>query len=99
MSEVRVPSSLARPASVTHQHLLAIVSTECARRGSNGRTVRVLDVGCGDGRLIAYLMENLALLNPALRFELFGMDVVEPGVQLTGFLAGTRRPLSDRFPA
>jgi 2-polyprenyl-3-methyl-5-hydroxy-6-metoxy-1,4-benzoquinol methylase len=42
------------PKSLTQQHLLAAVNTELSSR--DGRdSVRVLDVGCGEGHLVAFL--------------------------------------------
>jgi SAM-dependent methyltransferase len=60
--------------SVTHLHILAVVQTELERVGASG-PVKVLDAGCGEGGLMAYLQENLAELNPDLDIEVHGFDV------------------------
>jgi SAM-dependent methyltransferase len=86
-----------RPTSLTHQHLLAVVNTEC-RRFDPG-TVRILDFGCGDGRLLGYLAARLPELNPAYRYELHGLDVCTPGVQREGFLDGAKKRLADTHPS
>jgi len=65
--------------STTHDHLLAIVNTEC-RRFTSGETVRVLDAGCGKGALMQWLREKLPELRPDLRFKVYGFDVCDHGV-------------------
>jgi hypothetical protein len=51
-------------ASVTHLHILAVVETELEAMRRDG-TARVLDAGCGDGTLMAYLQANLEELSTA----------------------------------
>jgi len=88
-----------RPAeSLTHQHVLAVVNTETRRRAT-AALVRILDLGCGDGRLLSYLATNLPILQPDVRFELFGLDVHDSAVQNPGFLDGARTLLQERVPA
>jgi SAM-dependent methyltransferase len=70
--------------SVTHDHLLSVLNTEAARFSPG--TLRVLDVGCGHGELLAYLVSNLPLLRPALRLECYGFDVSDSGMMPRGFL-------------
>lgn len=60
--------------SVTHVHLLAIVNT-LIQNVSKKSTVRVLDVGCGQGDLIAYLHNSLRLLRPGIECQIYGYDV------------------------
>lgn len=79
-----------------HHHLLAVLGSEIAVRGQ--RTVRVLDAGCGDGKLILLLHERVAALHPEVRLELFGFDVSDSAVQESGYLAGALRTLSARAP-
>ena len=79
LSNVELP----RAGSITHEHLLSIVHSE-SRRFSH-RCVRVLDIGCGNGHLIAYFVEALRLLDPGTTFEMHGFDVEDPGVQERGF--------------
>ncbi|MBP1600243.1 MAG: hypothetical protein H6Q06_394 [Acidobacteria bacterium] len=83
--------------SITHEHLLAIITTECKSRKLS-QILRVLDVGCGNGLLIAYLHELLPRLNPGTRFEIFGLDVVDHGVQASGYFGRTVEMLTSRFP-
>lgn len=90
-------SQIQRAKSQTHEHLLSIVHTE-TQRFEAGRRVRLLDVGCGNGHLIAYLMENLPLLNPTLTYDLYGFDVNDHGVQTQGYFEESIRFLTARFP-
>jgi SAM-dependent methyltransferase len=90
-------TALAPPESLTHQHLLSVINTECRRLPQ--QTIRLLDLGCGDCRMLSYLAANLPLLNPGVRFELYGLDVLEPGVQESGFLNQARQLLSQRRPS
>ena len=40
--------------SITHKHILSIINTRINGR-SNGDTIRIVDAGCGNCELIAYL--------------------------------------------
>ena len=42
-----------------------------------GETVRILDAGCGAGRLIACLAEMLPRLRPGLTYQYYGFDVTD----------------------
>lgn len=87
--------NLSRATSITHEHLLAIINTECDR--FQGEPIRILDAGCGDGELIAYLQENLPLLKPTKKFEIYGYDVCDSGVQCGCFFANTLNFLNSKF--
>ncbi|MFT6556354.1 class I SAM-dependent methyltransferase [Sneathiella sp.] len=83
--------------SITHQHLLSVLNTELAKL-ELADTVRVLDIGCGDGHLIKYLTANIGVLNPAMKFEIYGFDVDDHGVQSEGYFAQTIALLEESFP-
>jgi len=87
--------------SITYQHLLSIVHTELTRRGPKwaNQPLRLLDAGCGDGRLIGYLQENLPLLQPDVSIEIHGFDVGDHGVQPHDFFHQTLENLNQRHPS
>ena len=92
-------SQAPQPLSVTHRHLLSCVNTALPDAGSPHAVTRLLDVGCGDGLLIKYLVESLALTHPRRAIEVYGMDVHDHGVQAPGYWAGTLSLLSGAFPS
>jgi SAM-dependent methyltransferase len=80
-------------------HLVACANTELgARHMSDTATVRILDAGCGDGLLLAYLEDCLSQLHPRWRLELYGFDVVDHGVQQSGFMDRAVQFLSGHSP-
>jgi SAM-dependent methyltransferase len=87
-----------KAASVTHTHLLAVVSTELSRWPHESR-IRLLDVGCGDGRLLAYLAHELTRLHPGKPIEFYGVDVHDHGIQSTGFIDRTVSLLRAEHPS
>jgi SAM-dependent methyltransferase len=91
--KVALPPAL----SITHLHLLACTNT-LLRTRNFARPIRVLDVGCGNGELIAYLSAALPVLQPGCMIEIHGLDVGDSGVQASGFFARTRERLNARMP-
>jgi SAM-dependent methyltransferase len=91
--------NLPRAASITHEHLLACVNTALDERAADAAApFRILDAGCGDGRLLAYLAKCLAQLQPARKIELYGFDVLDHGVQPQAFLERTVANLQQECP-
>jgi SAM-dependent methyltransferase len=86
-----------KPAMGLHVHMLAIINTE-SKRFADDSVVKILDVGCGYGELIAYLTESLPLLNPSLKFEIYGCDVVDVNMQKLGFIDQTVKNLNNKLP-
>lgn len=97
MIETKAAEAIPPAVSITHQHLLACMNTLVDARDL-GRPLRVLDVGCGNGELIAYISAAFPLLQPGCELEIFGLDVADSGVQAAGFFARTVAMLRDRFP-
>lgn len=83
--------------SNTHQHILAVLNTHLEKRASD-EPVRILDLGCGNGLLIAFLLESLSLLRPELEFWVGGLDVKNSNVQKIGYIDATRDMLQQRWP-
>lgn len=85
---------------MTHQHLAAAINTHLSRRSSvnDTGTIRILDMGCGDGKLISHLLDSLPLLQPHRTIECHGFDVADAGVQVAGFMDRTIEDLSGRYP-
>jgi SAM-dependent methyltransferase len=91
----RARLTVPRPGPVEDVHLLSIINTESARFAP-GAVVRVLDAGCGDGRLLAYLAQALRIFHPHLRYELYGLDVHErPGDDAGATLQTLSRQVTD----
>ena len=64
-----------RPSSITHLHLFSIINTE-----SQGLShFRVLDVGCGAGKMLEFFAGAFAELRPEASVDLLGMDVTSVG--------------------
>lgn len=83
------------PLSVMHQHLLNVAVSRLAfGRGP----VRLLDAGCGDGLLLAYLARGLEHHFPRAEFELYGFDVGNHGVQPPDYFRRTIETLQSRVP-
>lgn len=88
---------IAAALSVTHQHLLSVVATEFVVPAA-GRSVRILDAGCGDGLLLDYLARNLGEIYPGVTIEFYGFDVSDHGVQAPGYFQDTVAMLSRNHP-
>jgi SAM-dependent methyltransferase len=82
--------------SSNYQHLLSIINTESYRHSTH-QEVKILDVGCGNGQLIAYLTKNLPCVQPNINWKVYGLDVVNHGVQKKGFMDETIENLSKNF--
>jgi SAM-dependent methyltransferase len=96
-AEPPISPAFPAPASITHLHLLAVINTELARFAPD-RRLRILDAGCGDGKLISFLTRALPLLHPERQFEVYGYDVYDHGVQAEKFMSRTVEMLSLEHP-
>ncbi len=83
--------------SITQHHICAVVNTEMdgSRRES---PVRVLDVGCGNGSLIAFLQSQLPGLGGRTDIELYGFDVGDSRIQAPTYFDEAIRFLGDMHP-
>lgn len=80
-----------------HAHLLNIIAFEIVRRYPSEQTPRILDVGCGDARFIAYANTRLPELI-GRRAELFGVDVDDSGIQREGYFDSALERLHQADP-
>jgi SAM-dependent methyltransferase len=62
--------NLPTASSVTHQHLLSIVATEL----KPAKVIRILDAGCGRGKMIVFFHHVLTALFPESTVEIYGFD-------------------------
>jgi SAM-dependent methyltransferase len=84
--------------SITHRHLLSVLNTKLLDSKPNSATLRVLDIGCGNGRLLIYLQETLEMYHPQLSIEMYGFDVSDSQVQFSGFFQQAISTLRARRP-
>jgi SAM-dependent methyltransferase len=87
-----------KPTHVAHLHLLSVINSEMLRL-KESPVVRILDLGCGDGHLIAYLFENLGPLFPSRSIEIYGHDVSDYEAANDGETYQARNFLRERFPS
>ena len=80
---------------LAHQHMLSVLHSELP---ADARSVSILDVGCGDGRLMTLLYKGLRAQRPGLEIDIRGFDVSDPGVQKPNFFAATRALLEREIP-
>lgn len=71
-----------------HEHIARVVGVEVQKRGIDG--ARLLDVGCGDGRLLDILCD--------LGLECHGIEVDDSAVQVPTFYERTLRNLTGVHP-
>jgi len=75
-----------------------VLNTEIGTRPARS-PVRILDMGCGNGRLMAFLQRTLPQLRTELAFEIYGFDVNDSRVQESDYFAETLASLAQQFPA
>ena len=79
-----------------HHHICGVINTELS--GRTDSPIRILDVGCGDGRLIAFLQRQLTRLKDGIYLEIYGYDVDDSAVQAPAFFEEAISFLSGEFP-
>lgn len=83
--------------STNFEHLAAVVLTESGRRNRT-LPVRLLDLGCGNGRLLEHLIVTWREMEPTRVLECYGLDVGDHGVQAAGFLKDAAARLARVSP-
>ena len=72
--------SLPQHHSVTHLHIFSCLNTLFSDELKAGAgPFRILDIGCGNGRLMAYLHTAMCVAAPHRHVEIYGFDVGEQG--------------------
>lgn len=90
---------LPQPFSITHAHFVNIIQTTLADRYPSRKRIRILDVGCGNGRLLLFLHTALATLMPQYELEMFGFDIFEQaGSERADYLNAMADELSAAAP-
>jgi len=85
----------------SHGHLISCCLSEIERqkkRPVSESPVRILDAGCGKGRLIADLMVELEGTEGLENVELYGFEVLEHGACHHSYLPEVLAALSGRLP-
>jgi SAM-dependent methyltransferase len=92
--------STGRFSSTTHLHIYAIINTLIKYKFEPKKTltIRILDVGCGNGVVLNTLIKELPARNPNIRFEFFGLDVTDSLVQKEGYFDKTISLLHSTAP-
>ncbi len=83
--------------TISQRHLAVLLNTMLKRKGLPS-TVRVLDMGCGDAHLLAYLAQTLPGQNPDHQFEFCGFEVGDIGCQADDYLTRTVEFLNEHAP-
>jgi SAM-dependent methyltransferase len=90
-------SEIERAASLTHEHLLCVIATE-ARELPAERRLEILDLGCGEGRMLGYFARNLPRVLPGVRPSLYGLEAHDVGVQRSAFMERASAHLASVAP-
>jgi hypothetical protein len=77
--------------SITHRHILAVINSMLLNESVLGQkdTIRIMDAGCGNGKLLFFLHKYLPIFNTDKKFLLYGYDVIDHGVQEQGYVKKT----------
>jgi SAM-dependent methyltransferase len=80
--------------SITHKHILSAINTKI-RENPGKAPYRILDAGCGNCELIAYLETFVPRFNEGFSVEVHGFDVFDSNVQFSDFHVKAKRMLSE----
>lgn len=70
--------------SLTHVHIYNCIATIVHSQKIDA-PIKILDAGCGNGELISYLYRSFQENFPLLKIDIYGFDVIDHGVQSTGY--------------
>lgn len=86
--------------SITHRHILSVINTllKFEKVFESKQTIRILDAGCGSGKMIYFLNEFLPLFNKGKQFMIYGYDVLDHGVQQRDYEKVTFSYLHENAP-
>ncbi len=86
--------------SITHRHMLSIINTILKNEKvfAGQKTIRILDAGCGNGKMLYYLHKFLPLFNTDKQFLIYGYDLTDHGVQQTDYVKKTFAFLYENNP-
>ena len=85
--------------SIAFEVILHLILREISEHALKKSTpIRILDVGCGNGKLISFLQSRLSEVLDAHKVDIHGCDIEEENVQKFGYLEKTRESLARSFP-
>jgi ubiquinone/menaquinone biosynthesis C-methylase UbiE len=96
ISQKKVQSTL-NNMSITYNHIYASLVSEIENNISKNE-INIVDMGCGDGKLIAFLQSNLLQIFPNVTFYIRGFDVSDSSVQNGEYFGKTLSYLSNTHP-
>ncbi len=85
--------------SGTHLHLARTLAAVAEGRFRPEDPLTVLDIGCGDGRLISWLTSTLPILLPGRTISVHGFDIIGHGTQPADVLDRAVARLADAHPS
>ncbi|HEY9578803.1 MAG TPA: class I SAM-dependent methyltransferase [Rhizorhapis sp.] len=93
-------SNAIKPFPVTHQHIFNVIRTYLDESDglAEGRPLRVLDIGCGDGRMMHSLHALARQHWPGRAVEVHGFDIGEHGFKDDGQMAAAIDLLTASHP-
>jgi SAM-dependent methyltransferase len=94
--ESLIDKATKRATSITHKHILSIINTKLKNHRSD-HPVRILDAGCGNGELIAYLESFIPQFVQGMSVEVYGFDVSDSKIQFDDFFEKAGLKLNEGF--
>lgn len=92
-----------RPTSITHLHLVSAINSEMEHEikeyTGKSNAIRILDMGCGKGKFLAFVSNILPILHPDVKFEFYGYDIREHGARHENYLTTLIEYLNSEAPS